>query len=440
MVRAIALCTIFCGLASCKTRLYELPASHPSSDASLPLCENGRLDPGESDIDCGGCCTPCPVSRRCGDARDCVSDECTGGICVAPSCPGCLVILHAQSHPMFTAPFVVGDFTGDGIPDLAGGMVEIGSGGGQFTERELGLPGLAPFAATDLDGDGHLDLVVSGFTKVVDLDSGDLTFTTTLKTARGNGDGTFAAPLDIAIDGAVIAMVAADFDEDGHPDLASVEQRPGDTAHQIMFRWGKGDGSFASTTTVEVGAGPTALATGHFDSQCGTDLAIAFLGGTAAILQNRSARGFALAASQPVQGGPYSLAVGDFNHDQHLDLVVGDNRPSPQRAQVDLLLGNGDGTLQEKRSFGSGFQTTSVATADLDGDGNLDVILGTTPANGTSPDFPLWILRGDGTGSFADPRSFGLYTGIAQVAVADLDRDGKADVAFAGNILLNQSK
>ena len=84
------------------------------------------------------------------------------------------------------------------------------------------------------------------------------------------------------------------------------------------------------------------------------------------------------------QGSAYSVALGDFNGDGHLDIVVGGGRT------VSVLLGNGDGTFQPAVPYDVGSGPTSVAVADVNGDGRADIVTansfsGTVSAGWTVP-------------------------------------------------------
>lgn len=61
--------------------------SPPPDDPQVPeACANGALDEGETDVDCGGWCTPCADGKACIDPPDCASGVCDGGACAAPTC------------------------------------------------------------------------------------------------------------------------------------------------------------------------------------------------------------------------------------------------------------------------------------------------------------------------------------------------------------------
>jgi hypothetical protein len=132
----------------------------------------------------------------------------------------------------------VGDFNGDGIADIAvaagerTNLVTVLQGKGDGTFTALTSPNLGTIyptfiASGDLDGDGHIDLVMTGF----DITTDNLT----VATLHGNGDGTFAAPVSSITSTPVDyseyypgGIVVGDFDGDGLSDFAEVSAYNGD--------------------------------------------------------------------------------------------------------------------------------------------------------------------------------------------------------------------
>ena len=94
--------------------------------------------------------------------------------------------------------------------------------------------------------------------------------------------------------------------------------------------------------------------------------------------------------------GPQSVAIADINGDGNLDLVTANNSSD----DVSVLRGNGNGTFQPQQTFAVGSLPFAVAIADVNGDGDLDLVT----ANQTSSD--VSVLRGNGNGTFQPQQTF----------------------------------
>jgi hypothetical protein len=122
---------------------------------------------------------------------------------------------------------------------------------------------------------------------------------------------------------------------------------------------------------------------------------------------------------------PFNLAVGDFNHDGNLDLVVATGLPG-QPGDLNVLLGNSDGTFKPATRIPF-MGASQVVVGDFNRDGNLDFIAAQTPFT----DLTLFLGKGNGKFQSVNLPPFGG----GPVLVADLNRDGKLDliVGVSGN-------
>ena len=122
---------------------------------------------------------------------------------------------------------------------------------------------------------------------------------------------------------------------------------------------------------------------------------------------------------------PRSVAVGDFNNDTRLDIVVANSGTN----NVGILLGYGNGTFANQATFstGDGSRPYSVAVIDFNNDNRSDI------AVANSGTVNIVILFGDGNGTFANSTSFsiGYDSQPYSVAVGDFDEDSSTDIAVA---------
>jgi uncharacterized protein (DUF2141 family) len=163
------------------------------------------------------------------------------------------------------------------------------------------------------------------------------------------------------------------------------------------------------------------VAAGDFNGDDNLDLAVAdAVSDTVSILLGDGAGNFILASSPAVGSYPVSVAVGDFNGDGELDLAVA---IASNPGTVSILLGDGAGNFILGSSSGVGVAPTSVAVGDFNGDGKLDLVV--TNGSGVS------VLLGDGMGNFTLASSPATGNVPKSVAVGDFNRDGKLDLAVA---------
>ena len=321
------------------------------------------------------------------------------------------------------AAAVIGDFNGDGKPDVLtnnwGGAdyLVLGNGNGTFAAPiDLQLIGIFLVAA-DFNGDGKLDFATfaSFYPPVSDV-----------TVVLGSGNGTFKQPQNYFVGYGIAWLTVGDLNGDGKPDLAV------SAGKFVVVLLGKGDGTFQSPidTPLAYTTGPSVI--GDFNGDGKLDLAVANAANVSILLGNGDGTfrkgGDFLAGSGPF----YSMAAGDFNGDGKLDLAVADY----YGGSVNVLLGEGNGKFGKAIKNNVGAKPRSLVTDDFNLDGKLDIAATASGAN-------AFVLFGKGDGTFRSATQVGSGQGN-QVAIGDLNRDGKQDLVSAGagglTVLLNVTK
>ena len=266
---------------------------------------------------------------------------------------------------------------------------------------------LDSLAIGDFNGDGKADLAMT--------DANGLNVSILLS----NGDGTFKPPVSYPA-GNPNAVVTADFNGDGKLDLAVADNNGPNTNGAVAILLGNGDGTFKAAVNYSAGLDPNAIAVGDFNGDGKLDVVVANSDGAdISVLLGDGDGTFQPATSYSTGSGssPLSVAVGDFNRDGKLDLVVG------QFNALSVFLGNGDGTFQPAVNYNGGGEPISVAVGDFNRDGRLD--LAVTDIGGGQ----VLVLLGNGDGTFQNPVSYSTPGDPAWVAPADLNGDGKLDLS-----------
>jgi hypothetical protein len=221
-------------------------------------------------------------------------------------------------------------------------------------------------------------------------------------------------------------VVVADFDGDGKPDIAVSLF---DTNSIAVFL-NQGTGTFGTPimTAVQVSNNIGVLAVGDFDEDGKQDLVVSTISGAGQgnlVLPGKGDGTFTQQSPLPNSCGSLTTVVPDLNADKHQDLVLGCN------GGVQVYLGKGNGTFSDPisppvPSFPGSFE--GVAVADLNGDGKLD-IAGVDSGSPGSSSGSIDFYAGNGDGTFSAPIKEALmFTFPIAATAGDFNNDGKQDL------------
>jgi hypothetical protein len=338
---------------------------------------------------------------------------------------------HLTGEPVQMAS---GDLDGDGLPDL----VELGGGmtGGasvMLSDEQSGWS--APIAHTgvaamlyprvgDVDGDGHADLV------------GTLGGSNDLVVHRGDGAGGLGRPIVSAVPAGLTAhdYELADLDGDGRSDVVMRETSPRVGALRVHLA--RGQGYF----------GP-ALQHPELDFVASMQPTDVDLDGRSDLLvvQWNWSRGFGRVLVLPGLGdGRFgaeqvlasfeswipSAAVGDVDGDGLPDIAIGESRGGAVGHEIAVHLATAPGEFGRVVRSRLGTPPKQLALGDLDGDGILDLLAGQSVVDDH-------LLRGLGNGGFEPWCQLGSLGTLR--AIADMDRNGRADLVYEATVVLNRA-
>jgi hypothetical protein len=421
-----------------------------------------------------------------------------------------------------TRSVTTSDFNNDGYPDLAAAnsssntvSVFFNNGDGTFAAKVDYISGSSPMYVNtgDFNNDGNNDIATANSSRVsVFLNNGDGTFAAKVDYVVGsgagsvaisdlnndtyvdlavgnessrnisillnNGDGTFAPKVDYATGSQTRSVATTDLNNDGNQDLVGANW----TSNTISIFLNNGDGTFAPKFDYPTSPSPFYVTTGDLDGDgtheiivpdtissvtifkrktlsfysspvvrlytSGNDALQAeglgnkqifrvdgqgstTIGGTGSVSKDI----FGSKVDYPTGSNPQIVTSADLDGDGDIDLATANGGSS----NVSILLNNGNGTYAPRVDYSSGNTTYSITSADLDGDGDIDLV--TTNYNSAT----VSVLFNNSNGTFA-PRVI-YSTGIepSSITAVDFDDDGYIDLAVTNgssntiSILFNNS-
>jgi len=335
---------------------------------------------------------------------------------------------HVPSGSQSPFGVAVADVNGDGRPDLAVShtmneyvTVLMGTGGGRFAPPPAPAPGPnigegvgRGIVAADLNHDGHTDLVVAQV------------HTNSVWVLLGDGHGGWKekqyeaglAPFNVAV---------ADINGDGILDIVVADETNVPVFEgkgQVSLLFGDGTGGFTRGPTLLGGTYPADVKVADFDGDGHADIAaVNWKSADVSLFRGHGDGTFAPPTFTPYKGAPaYSLAVGDLNRDGRPDIVVGD-----VLGGVHILSNNGAGTFDLGRPMAAGLGMRCLILVDVNGDGLLDIATANTSADTAS------VLLAKPEGGFAPAHQIPVGRRPRVVTAADLNADGRLDLVVTNS-------
>jgi hypothetical protein len=315
---------------------------------------------------------------------------------------------------------VAGDFNGDGHLDLAmpveGGIaILLGTGSGTFASADSYDVGqiVGAAAVADFTGDNFPDIAVT-------LEA------TYPRLLLGNGKGSFTLGPDpnpsYGGQGADVTLLAADFNGDGIKDLNLGNMLPNQASSSTQsVELGVGNGTFSAPVSVP----NSSPIIGDVNNDGRSDMVYVYNDSITATLGQANGTFAAVTTELRLANFTGHYNIGDVNHDGKLDVVIN------YYDHLEIWFGNGDGTFTYASSVDVSQVVSDVVAvvADLDGDGNGDIVLAPDP-NAEANFGPMAILYGNGDGTFQTPVLVPVSHRYSLISVADLNGDGKPDLAM----------
>jgi hypothetical protein len=324
----------------------------------------------------------------------------------------------------------VGDVNGDGKPDLVvpcskkQTAILLGDGRGGFRPAP-GSPLLyrgGEMGLGDLNGDGKLDIALA--------DHDSYAITVLLGDGRGGFNPAPGSPF-AGKDGQhphTHGLALADLNGDGKLDMVIGNNDDGDAA--VLLGDGRGGFRRAPGSPFPIGPSPYPIDVGDVNGDGHPDIVAPNSGPnnrTATVLLGDGRGSFRPAPGSPfpTAAGPYHAVFGDVNGDGKPDIVT----THDDSDKISILLGDGRGGFRAAPNSplgAGGRRVGGVVVKDVNGDGRADLVVAAADA--------VRVLLGDGRGGFrhAPGSPFAAGKGVWRLAVADLNGDGKPDVAAVG--------
>ncbi|CAF1468490.1 unnamed protein product [Adineta steineri] len=335
-----------------------------------------------------------------------------------------LIMLPTQSYPVWV---VVNDLNNDNILDIVVANyglnnvgILFGYGNGSF--RDLitlstgDNSGPISIVTGDMNNDKWIDIIVANVnSKTVGL-------------FLGNGNGTFLSQITYSTgsQSQLMAISIADLNNDTLLDIIVVDAGSGNNNVGVFYGYGAGKFTVYNTYATGLNSYPCSIVICDFDNDARLDMAIIYSGeDSIGIMLQRKSKPFATPLLIPTgeDSRPMSVAVGYFNNDNHLDFTIANSGTN----NIGIFLGDGNGEFSEQMTYSTGNNSTpiSIAVGHFNNDTYLDIIV----ANEQTNTIMIFQGYGNGTITLLSIYSTGAGSAPSSLSIKDLNNDNYLDIA-----------
>ncbi|UOQ52318.1 FG-GAP-like repeat-containing protein [Hymenobacter cellulosivorans] len=348
--------------------------------------------------------------------------------------PGTDPVVNDTPHEITLA-----DVDGDGDLDLLtadygsgngnGAGVLLNSGDGTFNRSSyydigtFGSPaGVIGVTAADVDNDGDLDMITANAN------------TNTATVLLNDGRGHFATHTICNLGGSPRRISFADLDGDGDLDLLAAHSRSTSQVNTVSIRFNDGRGIFLTGSELILGQGISRVVAADVDNDGDLDVLVSlFNSNSVAVRLNAGDGTFTGSGSVAVGAGPFCVTAADVDADGDVDLLTANNGATGAGNTVSVRLNDGQGNFAAGTEVAVGTGPSWVTTADLDADGDLDLLTANYGTNTVS----IRLNAGNGTFSGGSDPTVDTNTftgrGSFSIATGDVDDDGDIDFVSANS-------
>ncbi|MCK6602769.1 MAG: FG-GAP-like repeat-containing protein [Bacteroidetes bacterium] len=262
---------------------------------------------------------------------------------------------------------------------------------------------------SDVDRDGDLDLVWNYGRFMVSI-----------------RNGSVYDPVVVYNGATAKQSVTIDLNNDGYPDLAGLTQKNSTDSLVVFFNDGDGTFTFNNRYSVNADTYYGYFTAGDINGDGFADLISTHNYSNKIIVLTNNGNGtFGSGVEYAANGRPRGIALGDVDGDGANDIVITNDVGAIDSISVLINSGNGTFAAPVQYSLEGDHTPVSLVTADVDNDGDLDILVAEYSGN-------VAVLINNGTGTFAAPVHYNTNYGRLFVVAVDLNGDGYLDIASSG--------